>query len=210
MACLNTSAASRSMEWWCRVCIQGNDSSPLPCTGIWCSGIFTSVSLRMLGKLVFVFKPFTFSVVEKTKNLTKHTGIFADPEVWPSTHEQSYGCSPWCSCIYTRYAVSILILLWGVLKTWAYLTLPSVEQKSVLLCMLFPRSFDGTVFASEPSQAFLLTTLIREEFKLPVMYFVSFRHQIGSLSLYHSMSGETVYPSNKTARQLQPCAVIVA
>lgn len=74
----NTCAATRSMEWWCWVCIQGNDPNPLPCTCSRYSGIFSYVQLIPLwfhiGRVNYARKQYSHrpNLIEKVKVLLDH------------------------------------------------------------------------------------------------------------------------------------------
>lgn len=89
----NTCAATRSMEWWCWVCIQGNDPNPLPCTCSRYSGIFSYVQLIPLwfhiGRVNYASKQYSHrpNLIEEVKVLLDHPH--------PHPHPQPYRLWDW-------------------------------------------------------------------------------------------------------------------
>lgn len=94
VVCVCTSAAARSMGWWCRICNQGNDSKSLSGPSIQYSGIYCSLDIHSWD----CYARLKFPRCD-----------MADFEVWTTTNEQSHGCKPWSFGIHSGDAVPVLI-----------------------------------------------------------------------------------------------------
>lgn len=117
VVCVCTSAAARSMGWWCRICNQGNDSKSLPIPSIWYSGMYCFIGIHLW---------------ECYARLKFPWFDMADFEVWTTTDEQGHGCKPWSSGIHSGNAVSVLILCCGLV---------CIIKHSIVLQCVFVETF---------------------------------------------------------------------
>ena len=118
--------ASGDMGWWCWICIERNDSVPLPCTSIWYSGripfhcyLILNIPQSSLFPTLNLYVKQNQEHCKWMKHLTRSNlidehkiGVYvwiADPKMWTTADEQGHGCKPWSSWLLSRDAIPVLI-----------------------------------------------------------------------------------------------------